>query len=334
MSVHCNEIIGSMIKSELETLSEIPYFLFTESNCDGDRFPTTNEFPVWEEDVSLLKLPQIRSIYIPPHAELRMVAKDNKAVFTIPGPTTIKDTDFHLSFWRNDDDSPCETGAQFCGKKVSYLRTDISSLKMVRYKTHDKHLHDLSVNKLPYKHEGREFTFNHYGHMSNLCNGPNPDKYSCACQLAYEDFIKVHGHINNPYVELLENTCDSRVHYHPDGAKSALGKDSECSDMIREMVQNETFPYKTGTGVNDYFYCNGKNKLSADVNGLNRTVEMFDDSNEDYLELHMDKSIPTSFWYILGALLIISALTFLQDYLERQKWKASFKIYKDKTRKS
>ena len=98
---YCLDQVVSLLKTEyLPEQLEPPVWLWSNTGCRGRQYPSLTDFPTWDEKIDAVSVgfSQARSLFVPPHAELRMWGFED-GYTCVPGPALITDTDALLQFW-------------------------------------------------------------------------------------------------------------------------------------------------------------------------------------------------------------------------------------------
>ena len=300
-----SDIVFDILQEKARQHEEFPFLFFESANYHGTRYPAQNEFPNWQVylDWTDLRLEKIDSMYVPPHAILEVFSVQS-SLAVIPGPALITKNSAYPIFWRNPDDSECNT--QFnpvCGTKVQWNLDHIKTFFVKRRKNWKQFLHDSASRKIPLTLKGKPIHIDMDAFFDKICPSPF---YNCQCFDTYHNFKKDHPSVKNVYVNNLNTNCIPDKHYLPKKSKIGHQTQAECIEMINQMSSSwKSLDYK---GENQDFITCGNKKYYKSTENRTHTVD------DEMAKENLDKgksSTELPMWVVYTIILLI-ALCFLK----------------------
>lgn len=344
-AIDCFNAVNAVLQENTLTNSQFPFLLWDENSCQGTRFPTSDEFPLFSQYLSadILGMSTIQSLYIPPHCTLQLYAPTD-GYFQVSGPSIIPVTDAHLGFWTYYDDRPCEDNSVDCGKKVNWSfgsqPAQINRLRVVFDQAWVDLLNQRGSFGQPIALNNTVYDIDYDAFFDENCtNGNNAEgRFGCNCRDAYELllFEQPEEVANQSYVNLLQNGCNANLQFMPTGSNVGVGSKFECQEMIKSQLANGTFP-TIDRGGPDIYVCAGESYVNVYSDGSRNMLEFADDKEEVLRELEemnvTNSNTPDYAYYVLAALLIFATLLLLTYYLNQQRGFSKEYRYKKKRKK-
>lgn len=303
--------------------SQWPCLLFSEPHCQGQMYPPSGSFNAWNKYVteSDIGFHTIGSAFIPPQIVLQLWTPNKRLTYVAPGQQVIIDTDSQLAFWRNWDDSACETTQASCNTKVNWTfgTRDNSLDKLIMIPLNwNLTLASYGATKQSFQIGPNTIPMNLDQFFSETCTSNDPNYTSaCLCQNAYMNILENHNtSANQSYVNLLQNGCNPTTQFVPSQANVAIGTTDECLQMMNAQIAAGTFPTLSNGGPTNYI-CNNQIYVNAYNNGSPSAFAYADDFEDDQIEQsEMVSQNPAYAYIILGTLIFVACLFFLFYYLQ------------------
>jgi hypothetical protein len=302
--------------------SQWPCLLFSEAHCQGEMYPPVGSFNDWNKHLTRLDIgfETIGSVFVPPQIILQMWTPNNGNTYTAPGQQVIIDTASQMAFWRNWDDSTCESPQSACGTKVNWtFGTDANSLyKLIMIPLNwNATLTTYGATKQPFQIGPNTIPMNLDQFFSETCASNDPAyTTACLCQNAYINIIENHNtSANQSYVNLLQNGCNPSSQFVPSQANIAVGTTDECLEMMNAQIAAGTFPTLSNGGPANYI-CNNQIYVNAYSTGSTSALAFADDFEDDQIEqTEMNSQTPPYAYIILAVLLFVAILLVLFYFL-------------------
>ncbi len=304
MNIDCYKRLSAILFPLAATNSQLPCLMFEFANCQGRTYPPTGSLNqlgafLTKDDIGL---PQVGSIYIPPHMVVQFWSPQRAQYYQIMGPTTITDLEAQVTAWGYRQGQPCVRGEGACFQKVRFSFGDEQSqLESVSFQASDWNttLATYAAKKLPLKLGEVTLPFDYDTFFKNYCTDPSQEE--CGCHDAYQELLKNHPQsAAESYINLVPNNCNPNTQYVPTGAKVGEGTTSECLEMIRAQVRD-------GSLAATEFTCNNVVYQTEDLTPT--AAETVPTSTETQITV----------WVIVGVLLAALAMILIRvGFLSRR----------------